>query len=527
MSCPRPESQRKGWLQLTGLQVIALVAVVPAQGIAKITTIQLPKGSSRVHQALHRDLNGDGRPDLILAVGDSQQRRARSIRIHYRAVAGSMSPFAQTPDLEIAVPSSVTAFAIGDVHPDTHAELIWFGSRGVYCYRPNAAEQRRTTKLIACEFLFQYADSESVLSWQTGVIDLNGDGLVDFILPERNGYRIGLQRRGEDGARHFDGQFLKLPERTLRTDGRPNAIRGSGRGNTVRISLDIGTGTPKKPLVDISHAVPTPKLADWDGDGDLDLIVKHGDRVLVWTREATGKFSNQARFDLEFPLDGERTRLDPSFSTWLTDFNKDGRADSILFTKDRDSEEVRTHVMFFEHTQGKPHPLYHQGTPQQLLVIAGFLSSARLEDVDGDGWPDLQVAAWRLDALDQIQGSKTIDVEFYVYLNKRGRFSRRPDLIREETIETGTMSEGGGNKIFARFLGDVNGDGIRELLVRSRPDHIKLLMVRKRDGKLSILKRPIHEMSIAKKATLKLLTGDSKHLGFLVLEGSQVLLVTY
>jgi hypothetical protein len=512
---------------LPTLLVTILSSYSVGQGIAKITTIQLPKGSSRIQEALHQDINGDGRPDLILSVGDTHRRFGRSLHIHFRATKNAKSPFTQTPDVKVAIPPSVTAFGIGDVYGDSQAELIWFGARGVYSYRHNAPEQSRTTKLLACEFLFQYAHPQSALAWQAGIQDLNGDGLVDLIVPERNGYRIAIQRRSKQGVVQFEGQFMKLPDPQLETGSQTRGIQGSTRGNSFDITLDVGTATPNSPLVDISDEIPTPKLVDWNADGHLDLIAKQGDHVFIWTQSDTNKFTTKPNYDLTFPIDGKRTWLDPSFNSWITDFNRDQRADSILFSKDRDSDRVRTHVMFFEQTPGKPNPLYHAGIPQQLLVIDGFLSASRIDDIDGDGWKDLQVAAWRLDALDQIQGSKTIDVEFYVYLNKRGKFSRRPDLTYEETLEAAAMRGGRRNRVFAQFFGDINGDGIRELLIRNRPDHIKIMMIRKRGGQLKMFDRPLHEMTVATKSRLKILDSKKGFAGLLVMEGSQVLVVTY
>jgi len=119
-----------------------------------------------------------------------------------------------------------------------------------------------------------------------------------------------------------------------------------------------------------------------------------------------------------------------------------------------------------------------------------------------------------------------LDVELYVYLNERGRFAKSPSLTHTETIE-GSSMQSGGNRTFARFFGDVTGDGVSELLVRSRPENIRLLMVRKRRGTLSLIQRPLHEMKIHKDARIRVLRSNAAHRGFLVLEENQVLLVTF
>jgi hypothetical protein len=162
-------------------------------GTGEITTVQVPK-ELVVSQVWYEDLSGDGRRDLVIAVYREDREYDRSLRIHL-AGAGSQ-PFAQAPDTIAAVPRSVSCCAIGDVHGDEGAEIVWFGARGAYAYRPGAAEAEREVKLVGCEFLFQYPHPQELLSFQAGVIDIDGDHRPDLLLPGPAGYCIALARRG-------------------------------------------------------------------------------------------------------------------------------------------------------------------------------------------------------------------------------------------------------------------------------------------------------------------------------------------
>ncbi|MCA8958564.1 MAG: VCBS repeat-containing protein, partial [Planctomycetes bacterium] len=480
------------------------------------------------------DLDGDGRADLVLAVAAERRRFERSLRIHRARADGS---HAQRPDVEVPLPPTVSACAIGDVHPDPGTELIWFGARGAYAWLGTRPQAQRVVKLVAAEFLFQMPLADDVVSWQDGVRDVDGDGLVDLVLPEPDGYCIALQRRPPTGGVSFSVQRLKLPERDeplrIRSPRRGSARRGApvrGRREPRGFSLSISvSGMPRtaEPLVDVDEHVPAPQLVDWDGDRDLDIVAKSGSSVSVWLQGPAGTFSSAPNHTFAFPLTDEQTQLDPSFSSWLADLDGDRRSDAVLLCKAQGGSEIRTQVMVFRQRPNTDRPLFDGGTPAQLLVLGGFTAAPRLSDIDGDGSPDLTVAAWRLDALDQLRsgGTSAIDVELYVFNNRRGRFSRTPDLTYTTSVQGEALRSG--DKLFARFVGDLNGDRVRELLVRDRPERVRLMLVRRQGEALQVHGRPLYEMALDPGATLRVLEDPADRPGFLVLEPTQVLLVTF
>ena len=515
------------WL-LTGV-----VAAQTKRSLGRVTTITLPKDLS-VQRVFYQDLSGDGRPDLVIAASREAKRYDRYLRIHYNKGASARTPFAIAPDAIVPVPASVVACAIGDLHGDPGGELIWFGARGVYAFRPKANEKEQVVDLVASEFLFQFPGPSSIASWQSGVRDIDGDGRSDLLVPESGGFQVAVQRRDAAGAVRFVSSRLELPgEAPEKQTAGTMTVRTGGGDVSLREGFDLGltlggsSGTRRPPLVSVEEKVPAPQLSDWDGDGNLDVIAKRGEQVLVWIQGDGGRFASKPDRVLAFPLTAQQTQLDPSFDARLADFSGDGRTDVVLFTKDRNSDDIRSQVLFFPQKPAAPAPLFNNGTPQQLLILPGLAVLPRLVDIDGNGQVDLQVGAWRLDLLNQLTagGEQSIEGDLHVYLNRRGRFSRRPDLTYKVTLSGDELSEG--NDLMIRFLGDVTGDGVSELLVREKPKEVKLLWVRRRNQRLSIVTRPMWQIRVDEDASIRVLPDGSKRPGFLVLEDHQVVLVTF
>jgi hypothetical protein len=430
--------------------------------------------------------------------------------------------------MTVVLPPTVVACAVGDMHPDPGSEILWFGARGVYVWRAKAQDAERVIKLVSSEFLFQFPDTLDVYSWQAGVRDVNGDGLPDLFLPEPGGYRVAIQRRAA-GKVTFVTSELRMPPRLPKKQGvSPLDVRGSRLGGTFKLDVALGAYVPRPPLVDVEETVPAPQLYDWDADGDVDVVARSGERVFVWLQQRGGLFGRAPAHVSPFPLTEEQITLDPSFSVWLCDFDRDRRVDSVLFAKERGSSEIRTQVLFFQHRPKAEDPLFNKGVPKQLIVLAGFPTSPALDDIDGNGLPDLSVICWRIDVLDQLTAGedRSIDVELHVFLNRHGQFSRQPNLTFKTTLE-GEVLRRGGARLFARFVGDVTGDGIRELLVRDRPERIRMHLVRRRGQDLSVFKRPLWEMAVAEQAIVRFPERTNGRLGFFVMEANQVLWVTF
>jgi hypothetical protein len=167
------------------------------------------------------------------------------------------------------------------------------------------------------------------------------------------------------------------------------------------------------------------------------------------------------------------------------------------------------------------------GRPASLLVFAGFLSDPRFVDVDGDALPELVVHTFRPDLIDQIRSaaSETIDVEMFVYRNRAGVLSRKPELAQRFVL---ALDEG---ELEVEFLGDLTGDRLAEVLVREQPEKVRVLSLRAasgRDAGWTLLEKPLWELGIAKEARVDVVraTPDARPMLF-VRETSQVLWVSF
>ena len=515
----------KSRIVLTLLSTGTLVAQSPP---GQLTTIGLASDQI-TERAWIGDVSGDGHNDLVIAAHEQGKSYLRHLQVHYRR-EGTATPFAQTPDLILALPNTVTAVGVGDVYPDPGSEIVWFGARGVYVWRPQAEESERVVKIVDSSFLFQFPHPTRVFSWQNGIHDLDDDGLHDLVLPEKDGYRIAVQRRNATGTPGFVVSTLRIPPTQPDAQtSRPASVRGNGQAGPDQFRLPgFGIEPPRAPLVSIAQDVPAPRTRDFDGDGDLDLIVRRGSELLVWLQGAGGEFSEQPDDEFDFPFTSEQTQLDFSFRALLTDFDLDSLSDVVLFTKDRGTDDIRTQILFFPQAAGDGKRLFAEGVPQQLLVLAGISTLPRITDVDGDGTPDLHVGSFRLDVLEQLTsaGDRTLDVDVYIYFNRSGRFSRRPDLTHKITLQ-GDLLNSDNNRLFGRFIGDATGDGISDLLVRDRAQRMQLFMVRKSRTNWSTVPRPVREFAIEETADIQHFPDDAPRCGFLILERRRVTLVEF
>jgi hypothetical protein len=481
-----------------------------AVAAVKTSTVQLP-GDLAITAVFTANVDGDGRDDLVVVAAGPD---GRALRLHRRRQGDVL--FASEPDHVVELPANVTGCAIGDVHPRPGSEVVLVAPDVVVAVwiDPKVGE-RRGDRLFGTEFLWQLPHPRRAVVWQDRILDLDGDARDDLLLPCPDGYHAALS--AGDGFRDFD---LRLPETppvdVLNLEEDRATVERSEEDVELLFQLDDDRG--RSALLRIDDSVPSPHAADWDADGDLDVVVQTRRKLLVWVQEPRGAFATSPTHAFDLPVQLDWPELDISYRSHLADLDGDGRVDYVLVATDPHAEKTRAQVLPYLQRPDKASVFETRGRP---LLPSGFILDSRLEDVDGDGRPDLVLLAFRPEGLGAELGignrNTLVEMELFVYRNERGSFASSPTLRHPVRIEPD------GPDLTARFLVDVTGDSVRDLLLRDTAGRVRMLPIqRDRRGALSVGEREIWSRAIDPEASVEPIDGGNGHGEILVVDRTRV-----
>ena len=396
------------------------------------------------------DVNGDGKPDVIVA---NYLDNTVSVLLNTTTTGAATASLAtQQTFASGSNPSFVTtADANGDGRPDLIVANLSSNTVSVLI---NTTAPGGATPGFAAQQSFATGTSP----YSVSAADVNGDGVPDLVTANYGNNTVSvLLNTTAPGAASpsfaaqqgfaTGGHPFSVSATDMNGDGKPDLIATNSGDNTVSVLLNTtapGAATPSFNSQQTSAAGTTPYsvvAVNVNGDGKPDLIVANlGDNTVSVLLNTT-VFGAAA---LNFATAHSFATLSEPYSVVSADVNGDGKPDLIAacYGFDRISVLLNTTV------PGATAPTF---ASQQGFVAGTNPYSLTTADVNGDGKPDVIVA-------------NSGDSSVSVLLNNMATGASTASFGAQQSFLVGTNS-------YSLVAADVNGDGKPDVIVASSGDN--------------------------------------------------------
>jgi hypothetical protein len=391
------------------------------------------------------DFNGDGKPDLVVANYGSN---TLSVLLNTTAPGASTASFAAQQTFAAAPSSFPTSVAVADFNGDGKPDLVVanYVSSTVSVLLNTTAPGARTASFAAQ----QTFDAGGAAPAYLAVADLNGDGKPDLAVTDLGSVSVVLNTRvpimitpGFAPQQTFaSGSMPKsVAEVDLNGDGKPDLVVANEGDNTVSVLLNTtapGASTPAfatQETFATGNAPISVAVADVNGDGRPDLVVANNGSGTVSVLLNT---TAPGATTPSFALQQTFATGTNPRSVAVADFNGDGKFDLVVA-----NDGSGTVSMLLNTTA--PGATTLSFANQQTFTTGNGPISVAVADVNGDGRPDLVVANL---------GSNTVSV----LLNTTVPGATSPSFIPQQTFATGTNPR-------SVAVADFSGDGKPDLVV--------------------------------------------------------------
>jgi hypothetical protein len=362
------------------------------------------------------DVNGDGRPDLVVA-----NRLDNTVSV---LLGNGDGTFQNQPSQIYHVGKKPRAVAVADVNGDGKPDLIVadFGDSTVSVLLGNGDGSFQDSPSYLKTHTFFVGSGPVALA----VADVNGDGKPDLVVANYYDDTVSVLLGNGDGTFQTQQVFAvdlrpnSVAVADLNGDGKPDIVTADYTYGGVSVLLGKGDGTFQDQQV--YHTGTKPRsvvVADFNGDGKLDLAVaNYGDKTItVLPGNGDGTFgSAQYVFLSEGPFD-----------LAAADLNGDGKPDLV-------SANYGTNTVSVLLGNGDG-----SFAPEQTIPVGASPFSVAVADVNGDHRPDIVVTNAGDDSVSVLLGNGT----GFSYQTQSVSFGVGPDGVA---------------------VADLNGDGFNDIV---------------------------------------------------------------
>lgn len=402
-----------------------MLAIVLALLQDPVYDTQVLEAGDRIDRVVSRDFDADDKPDLLVQNG-------RDLHLFL----SKDGRFESKPSRTLRLDPSVMLWCLS---PGTPPRLFTAGPRGLQ----ELGFQSPSRDLVVHPSLFRHGSS---IGGAPGFIpfspDLDGDGRPELFLFTDEEILIFKESK--------DGTFSCLDK--------------------LPVPTETATTIPWAPHQSLIRTVTVPLLAigDSDGDGRTDIGFYHDESLTFFRQLADGHFTTPE--SLEIAAEKKKRRagrlLQFDIPPKIGDFNKDGILDLVIIYPSKGRVQVY---------YGKPGRQNYEQPDEVMRVADGWSSGVYLEDLNGDGKPDLVMGVIRKFGVTegiQVFLSGKVDLELHVYpMESTGRFTKDPVQELKFSIPFSfhlTRDSASLDLVFRpNFRGDFNKDGQRDMLVRT------------------------------------------------------------
>ena len=400
-----------------GLIAISLAILLPAAvtfaqtvSFGAATDVAVGTGPSSVASG---DLNGDGKPDLVVANAGSND---------VSILFGTGGAFSAQP--AVAVGTNPRSVAIRDLDRDGKPDLVVAnnGSGDVSILLGTGGGAFG----VASPF------GVGVNPVSVAIGDLNGDGKPDLAVANNGSNDVSILLGTGTGAFGAAAPFgvgvnpVSVAIGDLNGDGKPDLVVANDSSNDVSILLGTGTGAfSPATTVAVGTGPSSVAIGDLNGDGKPDLATANYFSGTVSILRGAGGGAFGAATTVAVGLN--------PVSVVIGDLNGDGKPDLAVANSGSGTVSVLLNTTLY-------FPSGVFGAVTSVAVGAAGPVFVVMGDLNGDGKPDLAVANYFSPTVSILLGTGT------------GAFSAATNF-------------GVGENAFSVAMGDLNGDGKPDLAV--------------------------------------------------------------